>query len=846
MKKTLNILLAGLALTICFASCSKESLEEQQARAEAAAQEKADAFWDVVGQLVSGEFIGSEYEGQTFEPVIGIEDPSDPQTRIVPTNALESARERYADLVGKEVSEISSGYTYTLENAGTLSYSEGGSNSLATVEVNIKQLPHLTKIRYATPEQIGENGSFEGAAYYRFGDVISIETSDHRTEYWICVRPAFGKEGKENTHWVTVSPVGKDNALNYPSTSASNKKEYNIQTDLKYEKKHLQNFAEMLYAICYPAKWHDNVTDIPKLKMFNDFDKENIRYHNEHFWENVQNAWERLGVSEKVFGQPLGFFTDKMGSSTGLYFLYGKSTWHYRISNTVTVNQVRFTNTAGGVGANMHTVKYTSPNHDVINKKDHSKDIEYNVLTECTLAKPYLLKPAFFENDNPNEPRFIVRVAEGCELSATGKYGDNDVRSPIPGAKDVYRYYKDVNPTDDLANSDLFPEVTTDASEVKNALTDGSGTYMIGDVVEDEKGNRWICILGSPWSQITSSLTSNHTATFVSFDFKDVDTSGDKVQGLPNEDGAIKLATSFLCMIMESRNWSGNYQFVPGTVANSLGSVFQHILDYTGIDLSKAATVVDSTWTFTGWNLERTSSKQYNSRSGPTILNFAYDDGTQGKQAIIRAIIDNTQAGSARTSCRAKSGTKYEDAYFRLYKHYETFDTSRMRSMTEDEKSLGMTEYCLPWAMTQEKMYLQDVANQSMVDLHAKDDKWVRLPLNTGANQPVGARRSPRTRAESSAKPVDYIGHYSGNAAIKTNIFNEPVIFARVMYVEDNGGKKPNLVSKDGRKLKVVHMQDDGTLYRGSKQASWALQYSVAGPSFYTLDNVKFTAPSLP
>lgn len=124
--------------------------------------------------------------------------------------------------------------------------------------------------------------------------------------------------------------------------------------------------------------------------------------------------------------------------------------------------------------------------------------------------------------------------------------------------------------------------------------------------------------------------------------------------------------------------------------------------------------------------------------------------------------------------------------------------------------------------MTDDKMYLQDVANQTMVDRHAKDDKWVRLPLAAGPMQPLKDHRTPRTKAES-VKPADFIGKYGKTSTSKGNMFNEPVLFLRVMYVDDPGGKMPNLVSQDGRKLRVVHMQGNEEIYLGNKQGLWSL-----------------------
>lgn len=75
-------------------------------------------------------------------------------------------------------------------------------------------------------------------------------------------------------------------------------------------------------------------------------------------------------------------------------------------------------------------------------------------------------------------------------------------------------------------------------------------------------------------------------------------------------------------------------------------------------------------------------------------------------------------------------------------------------------------------------------------------------------------------------------------------MFLEPVLVMRVMYITDNGGKVPNLVSDDGRKLSIVHLQDDPYLYRSGYQYFWVFPYLVANGS-YLVDNAVYEMPSL-
>ncbi|MBP5758152.1 MAG: hypothetical protein J6W45_01975, partial [Bacteroidales bacterium] len=231
-----------------------------------------DTFWDVLAQIVQADQITSDYEGKTFEPTIGVEDSSDPQTRIVYVNNMEAAAKSFYYLTGADVNESTASYEWKDEKVGTMTYTKvNDGKDYATVDVNIASVPHLSKIVYRDGEQSGANGKFEGSAYYRFGDVVSRTRADDVKEYWICVRPAFGIETKETTHWISVSPLSDDNLFAYPG---SNGFDYTLPKNLKYDKEHFQNLAEMLFAMCFPDAWQDNIINYSP-KIFHDFKSAN-------------------------------------------------------------------------------------------------------------------------------------------------------------------------------------------------------------------------------------------------------------------------------------------------------------------------------------------------------------------------------------------------------------------------------------------------------------------------------------------------------------------------------------------------------------------------------------------
>jgi len=487
MKKNFYFLLmaalvCGLSLSVT--SCKDDDKnnnneEEEDLGPQATQNEAATKFWSVVGQLVDIDDVTEDYKNGSFEPTIGEEVDGEPQTRVVYVNDAAAAAERFANLVGVDnVDETTPSRSWSDPDVGTLTYTKGdGVTAWATVEVNIKQVPHLTKIIYRSPDQNDENAKKPAVAggkiaYYRFGDVVSrtVKNKDNTTtlEYWICVRPAFAPEGKPDTYWACVSqPLPLKNQYIWKYDNVNKDKGFDVHityvlpTGLGENKAQMQNFAEMLYAITCPDNWYNALVsqmNNKKVKMFQDFKKDYLYYHNEKFWKNVQKAWsingkffEYRSIVSEIFGfrlenDPYSSFANLV-SGGRLKLLYKGYSW---VSGSAPkLYQASYNTGTKDAELNNHLVKYSEVKKSVYDKKNPKNDIELNV-TEDVLGRGYYYNWNFFGDD---DPRYIVRIATGAELSSTGKYPDN--RKAIPGVTEVYRYYRDVEkPADEM------PEVT--------------------------------------------------------------------------------------------------------------------------------------------------------------------------------------------------------------------------------------------------------------------------------------------------------------------------------------------------------------------------------------------------
>jgi hypothetical protein len=408
-------------------------------------------FWSVVDQLVDMDEYTEDYQNANLTPAIGFEDPNNAQARIVYTNSAEAAAERFANLVGvSDVDENTTSRTWSDPDVGTLTYTKvTDGTAWATVDVKIKQVPQLEKIIYREPSQGDENGGVSGGkiAYYRFGDVVSREVEEKNgniiTEYWICVRPAFNPEGKGDSHWVNVGlPLQQKNLWSWTYKPFEYK--YVLPTGLGEDKEHMQNLAEMLYAIANPESWYNTVKanrDKKKFKFFHDFKGKNLDYHNQKFWQNVQNAWKKEGkfvsgenLMGKLFGRSeLNDFSEIVGN---LYLLYKGYSW--KKGTAPTLFQAHYESGTAVTEVNNHLVKYTEVKKSVYNPNDRVSYIDLN-FNPKTVALPFYQNSKFFGDKNP---RYVVRIATGAQLSSTGKYPDNT--KAIPGVTDIYRYYRDI------------------------------------------------------------------------------------------------------------------------------------------------------------------------------------------------------------------------------------------------------------------------------------------------------------------------------------------------------------------------------------------------------------------
>ena len=486
------VLMGGLSLG--FAACSDD--DDKPTEEQRVEQDLADAadFWNVVGQLTDGVMPDEGWQTATYVPSIGEADGTNSTVRIVQCADAENAAESFADLVGLTMgngfSTDTQEYTYKNDLVGTLTYRRASGETLATVDVDIRQMPGLQQIVY---RQVVENASFSGTAYYRFGDVVAKQNTDGQTDYWICVRPAFGPAGKGDSHWVSLSKIPSANVKTVNKTVSGQRLTHIMPKSLCTNQEHMQNLAEMLYAMLFPQQWAQNLetnNGYKTLKYFKDFDyKKLYQYNNRNFFENVTANW-----TDQTFLQIFGLTAEQMRQEltvNGLNLIYGTATMS---SNNISLPMVSFS------GTNLKT--------KVLSKKTSTWDKQsFNIYD--------LTKKGYAEFTNAaggTERAWVVRSATGATLakgSAENPVFDKQKR--LPNCSNVKVYNIDVDHLDMSLDNLKKTE-----PRVAGAGIDEPTYYHCGDIVRYQ--NRYyVCV---------SRHSVNGTARFITLNDQETHTTG--------------------------------------------------------------------------------------------------------------------------------------------------------------------------------------------------------------------------------------------------------------------------------------------------------------------------------
>ena len=785
-KYLLGVRLLLLCLTLGFAACSDDDKpnEEQQIEQELA---DAAAFWNVVGQLTDDVMPDEGWQKATYAPSIGEADGTNSTMRIVQCADIENAAESFADLVGltdgKDITADTKEYTYKSDLVGTLTYRRTGGETLATVDVDIPQMPGLQQIVY---RKVVENASFSGTAYYRFGDVVAKQNADGQTDYWICVRPAFGPAGKGDSHWISLSKIPSANVKTVNKTVSGQKLTHLMPKSLCTNQEHMQNLAELLYAMLFPAQWAKNLEDnngYKTLKYFKDFDYVKLfKYHNDSYFRMVDSRWTDFYGA--VFGLTAAEMREEL-QTNGLNLIYGTATM-----------------SGNNISLPMATFYQTNLKTKVLSKKTSTWDKQsFNIydLTKQGYA-------TFTNAAGGSEKAWVVRYATGATLAkGSAENPTFDKQKKLPNCQDVIVFNRDIDHID-ISYEAL--KITAPKEYAVAAGYEGNDShYHYGDIYKDEDGNRWFVISMSGKTKMGVEEGSPY-AELITFDGIKFTADGGRAINLPTREQAIRGAywLTFLQYCTQLQKYFTKEEWEEDT-HNSYSPLYLPILNYAG-------------YRFTDL-MQSILAQNGNPRQTSLAASIAYNDPTSSKQHLIRWVLNNQNSKN--------------DIVYYAWDHYPSQPSATAQKVTD---------------FSNNSIFLQDIADPNKVARYAEDSyvRQPLHSYDGPVETPNLPARQPRSNIDERANyATNYVYNLTTwwNREFCADMWNAPVVMFRITRVQDRGENDYSTVTVDGHRLKASYQYDwdndeDGLdMFRAT-----GLSLVYANRDFIHLDGKKIGMPA--
>ena len=431
--------------------------------------DKAMTLLRIVGQLTDVTELPNQWESTTYEPTNGfVGDDGNPYSRTQSVSGAADAARRFNSLTGAGIDSTTTSYSWSYDGLGTMTYRlTGDATQVATVDVDLQQMPHLKRIVYA--RDLGMNGSWSGTPYYRLGDVIQ----DTEGSYWVCVRSAWAYNKKEESHWISTSKLPEKNLVYY---NKGKDDELCLPTALGNSTVHMRNFVDFFYALLWPEEYA-NMQQMQQTQVKKGLGDIDYVYHSKYYLKNVRyfytknNIWPYIFKFDKEMIEyealndlkkrytPLnlyynGYVMAGLSSQTGCYMRsYSGDGWQKESSDKD--DKRRFAKSGG--------------------KKFNIQDLA---------DKGYGYSPA--TNTSTSSYAYVVRYKTGEQLAKDNGKGKYNKQMAIPGVSEIYRYNaqpelglpadyltQDVKPvTQSVADDEDY--VYGNYFDLKNMIIDGS------------------------------------------------------------------------------------------------------------------------------------------------------------------------------------------------------------------------------------------------------------------------------------------------------------------------------------------------------------------------------------
>ena len=504
----------GLSLSVT--SCKDDDDDDTEVAGETAEPIDGDPYAKtsqpatdllmVMSQLADVDSLPDNWRDATFEPTEGeVLDASMPFVRTVAVMDMTEAHDLFRSFTGENFDESKSTVTWKNDAVGTMTFKAVNQHDcVATIDMQLKQMPHLTQLRLVPTSALGDN-KLKYDPYYHIGDVVR----DRDGRYWICVRAAGGPKNKEKTHWVTMQLLTADSKVtglksNVKEFAPTSKHEgYKVPQNLGGdETEHLKYFAQLMYLLRNPEEYSNNLGQGNAMAnglgaLGYDTEADHTAY-NQQMVNKMASDWDKLDLWSKVL--PPGVTKDFFNNGEINMFYYGHS------------------NDLIGSGITLYVCNQSGPclSTQSLRKLSWTKNKAgqaFDITEFANYGRPMVTNVVTTKDKNVLDDALVVCMATGKELAGTLLQ---------PDYTDRFEKVSEIYNLERYIESEFEPH------------------YLPGDVYKDEKGHRWFVLYSSGYNQHNSTVINSSCAYLVSFEGLEFSQDNKTVTNLPNFELALR------------------------------------------------------------------------------------------------------------------------------------------------------------------------------------------------------------------------------------------------------------------------------------------------------------------
>jgi len=460
--------------------------------------EEGNAVLSALQMLADVDSLPNNWKTATFEPTIGdVTDEANPYVRSYVVSDRCEARSFFLALTGVDVTDTLGTATAQTEDMKFVYTGSASSNLFATIDISMRQMPHLVQLRLIPMSAAGDNAPiFEGQPYYKVGDVILADDGC----YWICVKQAVSD--KNDSRWCTLQLTSEN--YKYRSTDESNVNCLPWQLGSNLDD--VERFSELMYLM-------KNGNQDDNYKSSHSFDVAYLRSLHNIFYSYLAEI-----LIPKGFGSTIEDRVENLFNGEQYVFYKGYTSTFF-----------------GGT----YYPYYAWINGEY---KQKAKEFDLSLAMAEYDAHEYAM---YGKKGNVSKIRianaYVLRAADGETLFKLSKSNVSSSYTPT----------ESINP-----KNDVFLRTKDSSYGIDPKDYSGKGHYRFGDIMTDQNGDKWFCCIPSG-ALYEKFGTKSPYSIFITFDTKGLKTQTDGSSVVATNLMPEKITANILCFIAQLSSFMG-------------------------------------------------------------------------------------------------------------------------------------------------------------------------------------------------------------------------------------------------------------------------------------------------